>query len=83
MTTEAIEKFIEHKQREDVMVHIHFKERSKVTGLFIRASDYEELKSKNFWRIVSSHAVDAWRESGNINLGRIYHGLSFTRLTDE
>jgi hypothetical protein len=83
MTPEAIEKFVENKQRADSVVNIHFRERSTVTGLFIRFGDYEELKSKNFWRIVSTHALDAWKETGDVNLGRIYHGVSFSRLTDE
>ena len=40
MTTEMIEKFVEGKGREDQTINIHFKERSTVTGVFIRTADY-------------------------------------------
>ena len=83
MTSETIEKFIESKNRKDIAVNIHFRERSTVTGLFIRGNDYSELKSKNFWRIVSSTYLAEWRQTENINLARIYNGISFTRLSDE
>lgn len=83
MTPEMIGKFIEQKERLEHSVNIHFKERSTVSGLFIRGKDYEELKSKNFWRIVSSTNVDQWKRTRDQNLARIYSGVSFTRLTDE
>lgn len=83
MTTEMIEKFIENKARKDIRVNIHFKERSTVTGLFVQGTDYKELKSKNFWRIVSSNYVDEWKQTKDPNLARIYSGVSFTRLSDE
>ena len=82
MTSEMIEKFIENKNRKDAAVNIHFKERSTVIGLFIQGADYSELKSKNFWRIVSSTYLNEWKETRNMNLARIYNGISFTRLTD-
>ena len=78
-----IEKFIENKNRKGAAVNIHFKERSTVTGLFIQAVDYDELKSKNFWRIVSSTYVDKWKQTNDVNLARIYNGMSFTRLSDK
>lgn len=83
MTNEMIEKFIENKNRKDAAVNIHFKERSTVVGLFIQGTDYNELKSKNFWRIVSSTYLKEWLETKNINLARIYNGMSFTRLSDK
>ena len=83
MTSEMIEKFIENKNRKDSAVNIHFKERSTVTGLFIQGNDYKELKSKNFWRIVSNTHLNEWKQTKNINLARIYSGMSFTRLSDE
>ena len=58
MTTEMIEKFVESKNRKDTVVNIHFKERSTVTGIFIQTADYNELKSKNFWRIVNHVHID-------------------------
>lgn len=83
MTSEMIEKFIENKNRKETAVNIHFKERSTVIGLFIQGNDYSELKSKNFWRIVSSTYLNEWKETKNLNLARIYNGISFTRLSDK
>ena len=82
MTSEMIEKFVESKTRKDTKVNIHFKERSTVNGLFVQGSDYKELKSKNFWRIVSSTSLDEWKQTGNFNLTRVFNGVSFTRLSD-
>lgn len=83
MTTEMIEKFVEGKGRKDSAVQIHFKERSTITGLFIRTADYGELKMKNLWRIVSQPKIEEWNKTKNLDLARIFNGLSFTRLTDE
>jgi len=83
MTSEMIEKFVEDKKRKDNAVNIHFKERSTVTGIFIRTSDYQELKAKNLWRIVSYTSIAEWRKTNDANLARIFNGVSFTRLTDQ
>ena len=77
-----IEKFIETKNRSNSPVNIHFKERSTITGIFIKANDYDELKSKNFWRIINKNAVAQWEETRDVNLARLYNGLSFTKLSD-
>jgi uncharacterized membrane protein YheB (UPF0754 family) len=83
MTSEMIEKFIESKTRKGAAVNIHFKDRNTVTGLFIDSPDYQELKSKNFWRIVNDNVADEWKKTRDMNLARIYNGVSFTRLSDE
>jgi hypothetical protein len=82
MTVEVIEKFIKDQNRKGTTVNIHFKERSTVSGIFIHSKDYNELKSKNLWRVVSKSNVDKWKEEEDINLTRIFNGVSFTRLTD-
>lgn len=82
MTNDKIEKFIECKPKKNVKVNIHFKQRATVKGLFIRTDDYEELKSKNFWRIVSDSKVEEWEKTKDSNLARIYNGAEFTRLSD-
>ena len=82
MTSEMIEKFVGSKNRKENAVNIHFKERSTVTGLFIQTADYNELKVKNFWRIVSRDNIDEWKKTKNMDLSRIFNGLSFTRLTE-
>lgn len=83
MTTEMIEKFVENKSRKSVSVNIHFKERTPVKGMFIRSADYDELKYKNLWRIVSHGKIDEWNKTKNMDLCRIFNGVSFTRLTEE
>jgi hypothetical protein len=83
MTTEMIEKFVENANRKDNAVNIHFKERSTVTGLFIKSDDYNELKSKNFWRVVNQMNITEWKKTKNLDLARIFNGISFTRLSDE
>jgi hypothetical protein len=82
MTNEAIIKQIDGKDLGDKMMNIHFKQRNTVTGLFIRANDFDELKSKNLWRIVTKLHVDEWRKTKDINLCRIFNGTEFTRLSD-
>jgi len=82
MTTEMIEKFVINKSRNGTAVNIHFKERSTVNGMFIQGKDFHELKSKNFWRIVSSTYMEEWKKTENMELARIYNGSVFTRLTD-
>jgi hypothetical protein len=82
MTTDMIEKFIESKTLKNANVNIHFKARSTVKGVFIRTNDYEELKSKNFWRIVSESKLEEWEETKDVNLARIYSGALFTRLSN-
>ena len=82
MTNDKIEKFIECKPKKNVKVNIHFKQRATVKGLFIRTDDYEELKSKNFWRIVSDSKVEEWEKTKDGSLARIYNGAEFTRLSD-
>lgn len=83
MTTELIEKFVENKSRIGEPVNIHFKQRSTFSGIFITGSDYEELKTKNFWRIVNINAIEEWKLTANIDLARIFNGMSFSRLTGQ
>lgn len=78
-----IEKFVQNKNRKNNAVNIHFKERSSVKGLFVQTSDYDELRYKNLWRIVSNAKIEEWNKTKNIDLSRIFNGLSFTRLSDE
>ena len=82
MTNDMIEKFIETKARENSKVNIHFKQRDTVKGIFIRNHDYDELKSKNFWRIVSESKLEEWKRTKDNNLARIFNGAEFTRLSE-
>lgn len=82
MTNDMIEKFIDNKVSKNAKVNIHFKQRNTVIGVFIRTGDYDELKSKNLWRIVSDSKVKEWEETQDYNLGRIFNGAEFTRLSE-
>lgn len=81
MTNDGIEKFIKTKIKKNDPVNIHFKQRSTVKGIFLQTNDYEELKSKNFWRIVTEGNNEEWIRTGDNNLARIFNGAEFTRLT--
>jgi hypothetical protein len=82
MTSDVIEKFVENKDRNNVQVNIHFKQRNTVTGLFIKMNDYTELKRKNFWRIISNSKVEEYEKTKDASLARIFNGAEFTRLTE-
>lgn len=82
MTNQLIEKFVDAKHRDQKTINIHFKQRSVVSGIFIKGKDYDELKSKNFWRIVILAHKAQWEKTKDMNLARIFSGGEFTRLTD-
>ena len=83
MTSESIEQFIKSKMQKNAMVYINFKDRNSIKGLFIQSYDYEDLKDKNLWRIVHDPKIEEWNRTKNIEIPKIFNGLSFTRLTDE
>jgi hypothetical protein len=83
MTPEMIEKIVENAQRKNALVRIQFKDRNTVSGTFIQGVDYEELKPKNFWRIVNESNLQEWKQTKNINLSRLYNGASFTKISDQ
>ena len=82
MTSEQIEKYVEQPKHTGSLLTIHFKDRQPVTGIFIQEADYEELKSKNLWRVVSGNNVKEWEQRKDLNLSRIFNGISFTRLSE-
>jgi hypothetical protein len=82
MTNDMIEKFVETKAKNNSKINIHFKQRDTVKGIFLRTSDYEELKSKNFWRILSVNKLEEWNRTKDNSLARIYNGAEFTRLSE-
>jgi hypothetical protein len=82
MNTEEIEKFLTTKTSEkNNYVKIDFKKRDSIYGLFVKDRDYNDLKSKNFWRIVTRPHFDEYNKSKNVNLAKIFSGSDFTRLT--
>jgi cytoplasmic iron level regulating protein YaaA (DUF328/UPF0246 family) len=82
MQVETIEKYVENKERKNSFITISFKDRNNITGKFIRQSDYEELKKKNLWRIVTDAHFNDWASTFNNDFVRIYNGTSFQKLSD-
>ncbi len=81
MVYEMISRFLEPVQSEKLAVKIEFKKRNSMVGIFVKSNDYEDLKSKNFWRIVSEVKIPEWRKTNDNNLSKIFNGSEFTRLT--
>ncbi len=82
MNIEDIEKFLKTKRNQETdYVKIDFKKRDSIYGLFIKDGDYGDLKSKNFWRIVTRTYFDEYEKSKNVNLAKIFNGSEFQRLT--
>ncbi len=81
MDADSIEKFLASNTKKSETVNIHFKDRSTITGIFINLRDYDELKAKNFWRVVNSKKLELWKKTKDINLSRLFSGSGFTRLS--
>ncbi len=80
MTNEQIEKFLTTDDKGNKLVRISFKTRNSIQGIFIQTPDFNELKSKNFWRIVSEANFEQWKKSKDYNLCRMFNGAEFTKL---
>jgi hypothetical protein len=80
MNYEEIEKFLHKSEPWDSPVQISFRDRRPVKGIFIRTADYDELRRKNLWRIVSEMNMSSFSETRDLNLARIFNGSAFTRL---
>ena len=81
MNIEEIEHFLDTKTSvSQNYVKIDFKKRNPIYGLFIKDRDYVDLKSKNFWRIVSEANFEQWKQSKDYNLCRMFNGSEFTKL---
>ena len=82
MNSEEIEKFLNEKASvKEGYVKIDFKKRDTIYGLFVKDKDYGDLKSKNFWRIVTRTHFDEYNKSKNMNLAKIFNGAEFSRLS--
>lgn len=80
MKNDQIEKFLQ-KTPDKTLVKISFKTRKPFTGLFVKSTDYTELKSKNFWRIVGESSMQDYQKSKDINLAKIFSGNDITKLS--
>ncbi len=81
MINEMITKFLEPDNLEKKQVKIEFKKRNTIVGIFVKSPDYEDLKAKNFWRIVSEMHIPEWKKTSDNKLSKIFSGSEFTRLT--
>ena len=82
MNIEEIEHFLDTKATvSQNYVKIDFKKRNSIYGLFIKDRDYVDLKSKNFWRIVTRPNFDDYNRSKDVNLAKIFNGSEFSKLT--
>ena len=81
MNIEEIEKFLNKISSENEYVKITFRQREAIYGLFLKDSDYADLKSKNFWRIVPQSKLEVYKSSKDANLARIFNGAEFSKLT--
>ena len=81
MLPEQIAKFIETEQLNNPTVKVEFKKRNTIIGLFVQLNDYQELKTKNFWRLVTETNLEQWHKSNDINDAKLFNGSEFTRLS--
>lgn len=82
MTSEQIERFLEVKNpSSDETIKIDFKSRNSIKGMLVKHTDYAELKSKNFWRVVINENLKKWQESKNVEFAKIFNGSDFTKLS--
>ncbi|MEI6950219.1 short-chain dehydrogenase [Paraflavisolibacter sp. H34] len=81
MNIEEIEQFLSREETPgSFCIKISFKKRDAVYGLFVKDNDYNHLKSKNLWRIVTRTHFDQWHKTKDINLAKIFSGSDFSRL---
>ncbi len=81
MTNDQIERFLQPEYLAKNLVRINFKTRSTILGIFVGSNDFDDLKSKNFWRIVTEANIDNWKKSKDMNLARIFNGAEITKLS--
>ena len=75
MTSDEIEKFLNTQDAsKEMYIKIDFIKRDSLYGLFVKDADYNDLKSKNFWRIVTRLHFDQWNELKNMSLAKIFNG---------
>jgi hypothetical protein len=82
MTVEQIETFLAKESvPQGKIIRFEMKKRNPVRGLIVKGRDYNELKGKNFWRIVTQTHLAEYNKSQNINLAKIFSGTEFAKLS--
>ncbi|NII26239.1 short-chain dehydrogenase [Pseudoflavitalea sp. X16] len=80
MTNEQIDSFLQKNEFDRNPVKVSFRTRNAFTGIFVKTADYDDLKSKNFWRIVNESNVKNYLHSKDTGLARIFNGTEITKL---
>ena len=82
MTVEQIENFLSKESvPQGKIIRFEMKKRNPLRGLIVKGSHYDELKGKNFWRIVTQTHLAEYSKSQNINLAKIFSGTEFAKLS--
>jgi hypothetical protein len=82
MNTEEIQKFLGSRQvPEGHQLKIDFKKRDTIYGWLVQSNDYNDLKSKNLWRIVRQKDMEEWSKTENVELAKIFNGSDFMKLS--
>ena len=82
MTVEQIETFLAKETiPQGKIIRFELKKRNPVRGIIVQGRDYNDLKAKNFWRIVPESQFASYEKSGDIQLAKIFCGNDFSRLT--
>jgi len=82
MTVEQIETFLEKETiPQGKIIRFELKKRDPVRGIIVQGRDYQELKAKNFWRIVTQKNLSAYQKTNDISLARIFAGSDFAKLS--
>lgn len=81
MNSDDIERFLNKSNGDEAKcIKIDFKKRDSIYGLFVKSNDFKDLKSKNFWRIVTKAHFDQWFKTKDLNLAKIFNGSEFSKL---
>ncbi|MDF2190605.1 short-chain dehydrogenase [Paraflavitalea sp. CAU 1676] len=81
MTIEQIESFLQKNDTDRHAVKVSFRTRNSFNGIFIKTADYNELKGKNFWRIINESNMEKYLKSKDTGLARIFNGSEFVKLS--
>jgi hypothetical protein len=80
MTIVQIDSFLHKIQFDRQAVKVSFKSREPFIGFFVKTNEYDDLKGKNFWRIIGQNNLQNYLTSKNANLSRIFSGTEITNL---
>jgi hypothetical protein len=82
MNIEEIEHFMGRAASPEAqLMTITFKKRDAIQGFIVKGSDYNDLKSKNFWRVVKQKDIEAWeryKDDGGMEGFNLYQSVNCT-----